>query len=387
VVEAEDWEAGNGTSLAAAADAVRGEDRFILLCGDHMFSDGALDPLIAAEEPAVLVDPDPPADVWAEGTRVHVDGGRATAFGKELGDPAVDCGVFVLPQRVFAAQRAAAADGDHSLAGAVTRLARETPVRAVPLPAAAWWQDVDTPDDLHRAKALVRRSLGKSSDGPISRYLNRPISTRITMALAPLRLPPSFLTMVALAVGLWAGWWLSAGRAVVGALLIQAASILDGIDGETARLQDRTSEFGALLDNLCDRMVDAAMVAGLWLWFWDDPSRLFRVEIILASMIGWGAIAIALTDPLKDRLEFQPDERRPLFVLLGSRDTRTFVVAVVCLFDQPAAAFTVGGIVYCSGALRRVFLFRKRPKRRPPSRLAPPDHIGDAAQRDLKEIG
>src|SRR5206468_10917668 len=150
------------------------------------------------------------------------------------------------------------------------------------------------PDDLRTAKALVRRSLMRPSDGPVSRHVNRPISTRITMALAPFRLSPNFLTMCVLAVGLWGAWSLSAGRAVVGSLLAQAASVLDGVDGETARLQDRASPRGAFLDGLCDRMVDAALVAGLWLWFWDDPGRTFRVVIILAAMAGWGAIAIAI---------------------------------------------------------------------------------------------
>jgi CDP-L-myo-inositol myo-inositolphosphotransferase len=386
VVRAEDRDSGNGASLAAAQEAVGDED-LLLLCGDHIFSSGALDPLLRERAPAALVDPAPAAAAWDEGTRVHVEEGCAAAFGKRLDDPVIDCGVFVLPPDVFAAQQAAASEEDYSLAGAVTRLAGMTPVRAVPIEPDAWWQDVDTPDDLHRARTLVRRSLVKPSDGPISQHLNRPISTRITMALAPLRLPPDFLTMVALAVGLWAAWWLSAGRALVGALLIQAASVLDGIDGETARLQGRSSERGALLDGLCDRMVDAAMVAGLWLWFWDDPSRPFRLEIILMAMIGWGGLALAAKRPLTNRLEFEPGERRPLSVLIGGRDARTFLVAVICLFHQPVAAFMIGGIVYCSSFLRRLFLLARNVDRSPPSRVAPPDQVGDSAQRDLEEIG
>src|SRR5205823_698383 len=133
-------------------------------------------------------------------------------------------------------------------------------VGAVELDPGTWWQDIDTPDDLSAARTLVRRSLAKETDGPVSRYLNRPISTRITMALAPLRLPPNLLTMFTLLVGVWAGWSLSASRAVVGGLLTQAASVLDGVDGETARLHDGTTPLGAFLDGLADRMVDAAVM-------------------------------------------------------------------------------------------------------------------------------
>src|SRR5437763_2862421 len=167
------------------------------------------------------------------------------------------------------------------------------------------------------------------------------------MAIAPFRPAPDLLTFLTLIVGLWAAWSLSAGRAVVGALLAQTVSVLDGVDGETARLQDRASERGAFLDGLCDRMVDAALVAGLWLWFWDDPGRTFRVVIILMSMVGWGALMLAIKDPVTERFEFAADERPPLLVLLGGRDARWLLIAVVCLFDQPVAAFTVGGLAYC----------------------------------------
>ena len=79
--------------------------------------------------PAVLVDPLPHRDAWKEGTRVRVEQDRAVAFGKLLDEPAVDCGAFVLTSEVFACQRSASAQGDESLAGAVTRLA-EGGVRA-----------------------------------------------------------------------------------------------------------------------------------------------------------------------------------------------------------------------------------------------------------------
>jgi CDP-L-myo-inositol myo-inositolphosphotransferase len=82
---------------------------------------------------------------------------------------------------VFERQRQAASEGDHTLAGAVTRLAQTRPLRAVALPAGCWWQDVDTPHDARVARAALRRSLGKDADGPVSRWLNRPLSTRLGM--------------------------------------------------------------------------------------------------------------------------------------------------------------------------------------------------------------
>jgi choline kinase len=385
VVQAPNWELGNGSSLAAAQSAVQDEDLFVLMCGDHVFADGALEPLVDAREPSVLVDTSPSHEVWAEGTRVRIRAGRAEAFGKNLEEAGVDCGAFVLGPDVFGAQEEAAAHGDHSLAGALTRLSRSEPVRAVALPEGRWWQDVDTPEDLRTARSLVRRSLIKDSDGPISRYINRPISTRITMWLSPLRVAPIMITLFTFVVGFWAAWSLSAGRAVVGGILTQVASVLDGVDGETARLHDRATPEGARIDGVCDRMVDGAVAAGLWLWFWDNPGVTFRVVMIVAAAIGWGVVSALLKRPTA-QFEVSKEEEHPLSALVGGRDARMLLIAGGSFLEQPLWTFIVGLITYCSSGLWRV-RFVLRSKRAAPAPVPAPDQIGDAPDGDLYEIG
>jgi 1L-myo-inositol 1-phosphate cytidylyltransferase / CDP-L-myo-inositol myo-inositolphosphotransferase len=270
-VYADRWRDGNGASLAAAEPTVAGEALFVLLTVDHLFGEGALQRLLAAAEPAVLVDPAPNRAAWEEGCKVQVVDGAAIAFGKHLDEPAIDCGAFLLPPEVFHCQRQAAAEGDHTLAGAVTRLAQARPLRVVWLPAGCWWQDVDTSQDARAAAAALRRSLGKDTDGPVSRFINRPLSTRISMPLAPLRPAPDLVSMAAFAFGVAGAALLAAGRGLTGALLIHAASVADGVDGEVARLQLRGNPRGALLDGVLDRVADAAILAGLGLWArWTD---------------------------------------------------------------------------------------------------------------------
>lgn len=353
IVQSRSWESGNGSSLAAAEDALIGEQRFVVMCGDTVFSPGALSSLVRSPGPAVLIDPSPAPDVWVEGTKVQVEDGLATGFGKRLEDPAIDCGVFVLGPEVFEAQRSAAASGDHSLAGAITELSHNRPLRIVAIPQDAWWQDIDTPDDLRTARAMLRRSLANPTDGPISRNLNRPLSTRLTMAISPFRLSPTLLTFAAFLVGIYAAWSLSAGRAVVGGLMAQLNSVLDGIDGETARLQFRASRSGARLDSMADRMIDAAIVAGVGLWLWVDPSRTFRASIILASAAGWGIIAYRLKDKVST-FELPPSSDRPLSLMLLGRDVRLFILAAGSVLTLPLAALATAFVAYCSSGLLRV---------------------------------
>ena len=385
VIEASNWEAGNGSSLAAAESAVNGEGLFALMCADHVFATGALAGLLDAGEPAVLVDSSPSHAAWKEGTRVSIRRGRAESFGKELDHPSIDCGVFVLPPEAFDAARRAATRGDHSLAGAVTELALTSPVRAVPLPPAAWWQDIDTPEDLRAARQQLRRSLGKRSDGPVSRHLNRPLSTRLTMWLAPFRLDPNLLSLGVLLVGLWAAWSLSASRSLVGGVLVQLTSLLDGVDGETARLHYRTSRLGHTIDDFSDRVADAAIVAGLCLWLWDDPSRTFRTVILAASAVGLTAIHLVVRRATA-HLEVPTVARRPVGVSLGGRDGRLLAAAIGSVLDQPWLALSGFASVYLYSVVRRVASVRHW-RRLAPRTASPPRQVGQAAEGDLYEVG
>jgi choline kinase/uncharacterized membrane protein YbhN (UPF0104 family) len=364
VMVAPEWANGNGASLAAARSHLREDELFLVVCGDHVFSDGALAELAGSDSPAVLVDKAPPPDVWAEGTKVHVVDGLASRFSKALPDPWIDCGAFVLSQEIFSCYDEGAALGDHSLAGAVSRFTATVSMRVRALGPGSWWRDVDTSTDLRYARSLLRRSLGKDSDGAVSRRLNRPVSTRITMAIAPLRVAPWIVSMIAFSLGAWGAWSLSGGRALMGGVLVQVASILDGVDGETARLRGLASQRGALVDSLCDRMVDAAIVAGLWLWAWDDPSRAFRITSILASAVGWGLVAIAARGPFSV-FEVPRATEPALWAAIGGRDARMLMLSLGSIANRPIVAFFVGMTTFLgSGMWRMSFVLRDRARRR-----------------------
>ena len=354
IVLAQEWEAGNGASLAAANHLIGGEDRFVLMCGDHIFADGALDEVLRSPEAAVLVDSSPDPAAWGEGTRVRIEDGQAVVFAKTVEAPAIDCGVFVLSPAIFAAQQTAAREGDYSLAGAVTHLAVDIPVKAVELRSDSWWQDVDTPQDLKAARALVRRSLGKNTDGPVSRYLNRPISTRITMLAAPFRVPPNAFSLLTLLVGMWAAWSVAAGQALLGGALIHAASVLDGSDGETARLRGTATRRGALVDAFVDRATDGAILAGLWLWAFDVASIGIRLGVLAVIGLAFGVIATRLMAPLA-RFEIPRKEEPRFNAMAGGRDARMLILAIGAIAGLPLLAFLAAVVTYAAKAGWRVF--------------------------------
>ena len=74
-------------------------------------------------------------------------------------------------------------------------------------------------------------------------------------------------------------------QGLLAGLLIQANTVLDGVDGETARLHFRSSPRGGVLDAVVDRIVDGSLVAGVGLWLWHPfhPSLEFKAGILSTS--------------------------------------------------------------------------------------------------------
>jgi CDP-L-myo-inositol myo-inositolphosphotransferase len=358
IIRAPGWESGNGSSLAAAEPVVSDEPLFLLLVGDHLYGDAALDPLVTVGRPAALLDSHPTADVLVEATRVVVEDRTAVRFGKDVDSGWADCGAFLVPPAIFECQRQAAAERDYGLAGAISRLAEICPLRAVPIPEDAWWQDVDTPADVRRATVRLRRSLAKAEDGPVSRYLNRPVSTRISMLLARARLSPDQVTWLAFALGLAAAALLASGQGLAGALMTHAASVVDGVDGELARLQLRASPRGALLDGFLDRLADVAIIGGLGVWSLTqglNPS--IAVGLTAAASAG-SLLSMATKDRIAALKLPQAPERR-LGFLLGSRDGRLLLITVLTLVGQPALALATVAVASLVSAGLRVALVRR----------------------------
>jgi choline kinase/phosphatidylglycerophosphate synthase len=338
---AEGWNEGNGASLAGAEPELVDDPLFIVMVADHQFSEGALDALASATRPCVLVDEHPEPTVWSEGTRVRIEDGNAVEFSRHLDEPAVDCGVFVLTPAIFEAQRRAAAEGDASRAGAVTRFAADHALAAVPVPRDAWWHDVDVPEDVRSARRRLRRSLRKRADGPVSRYLNRPISTRITMAIAGLRPSPHVISVVAFVMGALGAVFLAGGHAIAGAALVQTSSVVDGVDGEIARLQHRATAWGGLLDGVLDRLGDAVIVAGLAIWTLRVDAVSETWVMVLAVAATTGSLLSMATKDRMQALGLPRIAEDRLNLLLGGRDARLLIVAVLAVAGLPAVALAV----------------------------------------------
>ncbi|MGH2608916.1 MAG: CDP-alcohol phosphatidyltransferase family protein, partial [Tepidiformaceae bacterium] len=74
-------------------------------------------------------------------------------------------------------------------------------------------------------------------DGIVSRYLNRPLSRPVARALKGTPLTPNVLTAFTLLLACATGAMIAMGWYIAGGILIQVVSVVDGVDGELARLK------------------------------------------------------------------------------------------------------------------------------------------------------
>ncbi len=105
----------------------------------------------------------------------------------------------------------------------------------------------------HSADFLCAR-LAKDNDGYIAKF-DRTLSIAITRLLLPFPVTPNHVTTAGLVLGLIGAWWLAAPSALVqfyGAFVLWFCCLLDGSDGEIARLKHLSSPSGAAYDVWAD---------------------------------------------------------------------------------------------------------------------------------------
>jgi phosphatidylglycerophosphate synthase len=123
---------------------------------------------------------------------------------------------------------------------------------------------VVTASDIDAAERRLLRGLIKDTDGFMARHVERPISLRIVRHLAATAATPNQITLLSVAIGLCGAPFFLSSQALwqtAGALLFLAHSILDGCDGELARLRFQESRFGGIIDYWGDNLVHIAIFA------------------------------------------------------------------------------------------------------------------------------
>jgi len=172
--------------------------------------------------------------------------------------------------------------------------------------------------------------MGAVYDGYVSKHINRKISEPIAQLLAKTKVTPNQITLAAFGIALLSFVSFVLGNNIIAGLLVQLSSVIDGIDGNLARLKGMTSEFGGFFDSVLDRYADILIVLGLTLWSLSHET--YRGTWLAGMLAITGIICISYT-----RARINPDHRHLFdtgFKSLASRDIRLFLIMLGAVIGQ-----------------------------------------------------
>ena len=366
----EDWEKENGLSVLKAKELL--DENFILMMVDHLFDREFLVKLtqqqIQEGEVILAVDSNVNSNSLIDiddVTKVHIEDGKILDIGKDVSEyNAFDTGFFLCNPSIFAAiETSIDRNNDSTLSGGIRILANTGTARALDV-SGNFWMDLDDENAFRKAQKSILGKLTKFSDGPVSRYLNRPVSTRITRFLVKTNVTPnqvsffSFLLCVISSVLFLKGGY---ATLLAGAVLAQIASIIDGCDGEIARLKYQSSAFGGWFDAVLDRYADAFLLFGLicHIYFLNDNF----LYIIVGFLALTGTFMNSYTADKYDSLMKKRLGPKGDYFRIG-RDVRIAIIFLGALINQIFLILLIIGVVTNVENVRRVLILGKDEKKR-----------------------
>lgn len=285
-VYAEDWAKGNLYSFLAAQDFSHND--FILCMCDHVFDSQIVEKLMNVNLDGTLILAVDRVQQSSDDTLVWEQNGWIQEIKKGLPEwNSVDTGVFRCSPRIFQYAKTAAEKGGTELAECVEQVATAGEAQILDV-SGFYWVDVDTPDDIKRAKQVLAQHTQKArgASDVVAHYLNRPIENWLVSHLSDSRVTPNMVTIVSnilayLTAGLFLfGWLLPAS------LLTFVVGVVDGVDGKLARIRHQTTRLGKL-EHAFDLLFEFTWLLALAIYlslFWGFiPILLAAVSIILMA--------------------------------------------------------------------------------------------------------
>jgi phosphatidylglycerophosphate synthase len=168
----------------------------------------------------------------------------------------------------------------------------------------------------------------KPTDRFVLRWIKLNLSARVTVVASRISwVTPAIVTFTSTALAVSAGVLMALGWPWQGAIVAAVSQVLDGVDGQLARVRGHASSGGAFLDSVLDRYGDAALVIGTGIYCLriGTPVPPWAVAVIAALAVA-GSGGISYTSARAAELGI--DLGMPT---LASKGTRVTVMAIGAL--------------------------------------------------------
>jgi len=359
-----DWKKENGISVLKAKEHIK--ENFVLLMSDHIFDESILiklkDQKITDDEIVLAVDYNIKDNKFVDvndATKVNVQNYNIADIGKNISEyNAYDTGIFLCSPVIFDAIEESSQKGDSSLSGGIRILANKEKAKTFNIKD-SYWIDVDNEDMFKNAESKLWSNLKKKSDGPVSRYLNRPISTSISKYLLKTRISPNFISLFTFIIAALGAFFFFLGgyvNLVIGGIIAQFVSIIDGCDGEIARLKFQATSFGGWFDAVLDRYADGFLLFGLTYYVYVTNNNFMYIVIGFLAIMG-----TIMTSYTSDKYNhFMKIHLRSYFKI--TRDVRMLIIFLGALLNQPLLILILIAALANMEVIRRIVVLNKNEK-------------------------
>ena len=360
IVFANEWEKGNGASFLSISNIVKEDYVYLVMC-DHLFNDSFFETIaekkIKNNKCYLAISKTlSQFNELNDATKVKTKNGNISHIGKSINAiDGFDTGFFVIASKTLEHIGSMSDEKNISLSRVMQKIADNNHLCCIEVPARSW-MDIDTKEDLEKAKDfLFDAANSKSNDGPVSRYLNRPISNRITKQIVNFPVKPNHISLVSFLLSLLAAIIIAFkgySFLVLGALLAQLSSILDGCDGEVARLKNITSKYGGWFDQILDRYADLLLITGLTFHTYYLHQSLY-VFLIGILAIG-GSLILSYSAIVYDSASKNIQKFR-----IG-RDVRIFIILIGAIANFPYVTLLFLALLMNIEVLRRLWVLKDK---------------------------
>ena len=195
-------------------------------------------------------------------------------------------------------------------------------------------------------------------DGIVSQQINRKFSRPLARFLAShTRASPNQVTVLSFAVAVLSGLAFFSFQPILGGILAQLSSILDGVDGDLAFLTNKISTFGGFLDSVLDRYGDFLILGGmLYYTFTAKEFCTLNVLVGIAAIIGSLMVSYSRTRAESD-LDLTFKEGFAGYA--ANRDVRLFIIMLGGILNQVFITLLILAVLTNLTVLTRIYNARK----------------------------
>ena len=197
-------------------------------------------------------------------------------------------------------------------------------------------------------------------DGIISQFINRKFSRPIAKFLAAnTNISPNQMTLFSFLVALLSGLAFILFQPVIGGVLAQLSSILDGVDGDLAYIKNKMSKFGGFLDSVLDRYGDLAILGGMTFYMFKIKPDMLTIIVGITAIIGSLMVSFSRTRAESDlNLVF----KNGIAGYAANRDIRLFIIMLGGILNQIFITLLILAVLTNLTVITRIYIAKKANK-------------------------